>query len=188
LHDLDCFRVGKTGYANDIEEVDLFGGAAWIERRPQRGLKFGIGRSGETAALACDAQDIGVRPAIVVKVPDGVAEPGSRIEAAVLALIVGEAFEAQRPVDRARGRPADKQRDRRRDAGNRSRAGWEFLDGKFPVSASPSSLSLRSSYAGHAPSWRSSCSCATHSPPGRSVASISRFASEIWWARQGSNL
>ena len=90
LHDLDCFRVGKTGHANDIEEVDLFGSAAGIERHLQRGLKFGIGRSDETTALAGDAQDIGVRPAIVVEVPDGVAEPGARIEAAVLALIVGK--------------------------------------------------------------------------------------------------
>jgi hypothetical protein len=131
LHDLDCFRVGKTGHANDIEEVDLFSGAR-IERHLQRGLKFGIGRSDETTALAGDAQDIGVRPAIVVEVPDGVAEPGARIEAAVLALIVGEAVEAQRPIGRADRRPADKQRDRRRDAGNRSPAGWEFLDGEIP--------------------------------------------------------
>ena len=86
LHDLDRRRIGQTGHADDIEQVDLFGSAAGIERHLQRGLKFRIGRSDETTALAGDAQDIGVRPAIVVEVPNGVAEPGARIEAAVLAL------------------------------------------------------------------------------------------------------
>lgn len=34
---------------------------------------------------------------------------------------------------------------------------------------SPSSLSLRSSYAGHASPWPAPLGCATRSPPGRSV-------------------
>ena len=65
-----------------------------------------------------DPQDIGVRPAIVVEMPHGVAEQRARIETAIGALVVGKAGEAQRPVDGSARRPADEQGDGRRDAGD----------------------------------------------------------------------
>ena len=46
-----------------------------------------------------------------------------------------------------------------------------------PVASSPSSLSLRSSYAGHRFALQAPLGCATRSPKG-----------EAWWARQDSNL
>ncbi|MGZ8403111.1 MAG: hypothetical protein ACXWVR_07515 [Rhodoplanes sp.] len=75
-----------------------------------------------------DGDDVGVGAAIVEELLDAVAEQRAAIETAIGPLEIGEARDAQRTIDRSARRPADEQRDRRRDTGDRAHAAGDFLD------------------------------------------------------------
>jgi hypothetical protein len=129
----DCYHRGidEPGHTQDAEEVDARDDATGIECCRQRGLKCRIGRADHGAVSACNADDTGVQAAVVEEMPDGIAQQRARIDA-IIALVIGEALKPQRLVGRAVRRPADKQRDRRCDAGNGLCAGWKFLDRNSP--------------------------------------------------------
>ena len=127
LHRLDGRSIDQSGHADDVEKIDPVGGTAGLEQRVQLLLKCRVGRTDDRIVVALDADDIGVRPAIVVELSNGVAKQRAPIETAIVAFVIGEALEPQRLVSRAAGRPADKQRDRSRNAGDRGRSVWKFL-------------------------------------------------------------
>ena len=108
LHRLDGRSIDQSGHADDVEKIDPIGGTVGLEQRVQLLLKCRVGRADDRIVVALDADDMGVRPTIVVELSNGIAKQRAPIETAIVAFVIGEALELQRLVSRTARRPADK--------------------------------------------------------------------------------
>jgi hypothetical protein len=77
LHGLDRRRIGQTGHADDVEQLDAIDRAAGDEQRLKRRVKSRVVRIDDGSIVAADTHDMGIGAAIIVEVPNRVAEQGT---------------------------------------------------------------------------------------------------------------
>ena len=117
-----CRRICETRHADQVEHLGPADRTIRRKRGVERLHKCRFGRSDDAAIGADDTQHPGMGAAIVVEVVYGMAERRARIEPAELLLKLQETGKTEHMIGGTGWRPADKQRDRRRRAGN----GWRI--------------------------------------------------------------